>query len=154
MGVFCRTKKLTWDHKNDKDSFMCKHELDWMGRKSTIDIDANHKKTYKKRNVDLKARFTCPYADDIILIFEHQHDRKNYKNIKTSGNFQWKNNKNIDFENDMSYVPNKYTTKSLKITTPFRGYEKMSSTLNTRINGDEITSHKEIKWGKQQQNHI
>ena len=142
-----REKKLTWDHKNDRDNFNSNHELDWMGRKSTINIEASHKKTYKKRNIDLKARFTRPYADDILINFDHQHDRKNYKNIRTSGNFQWQDNKNIAFENDMNYVPNKYTTKNLKITTPFEGYEEISSTVNTRINGDEITSHREINWG-------
>ena len=143
----CRLKKVSWNHKNDENSIDCKHEIEWHGKKATIDIEANHKATYKKRNIDLKIVLTCPYADDIRINFDHQHDRKNFKNIQTSGNVQWKDDKNIAFENDMSYVPNKYTTKSLKITTPFKGYEKISSTVNTRISDDEITSHKEIKWG-------
>ena len=142
-----RLKKLTWDHQNDENSINSKHELDWQGEKSTVDIEAVHSLSSRKRIIGIKTAFTCPKSN-IRMNFNHENDRTNYKNIQTSGDFQWENNKKISFENEMSYVPNKYSTKTLKITTPFRGYEMMSSKVNTRINGDEITSHKEIEWGR------
>ena len=140
--------QLSWDHMNDDDTFFCKHELDLNGKKFTVNIDANHKATNRKRNVDLKMRLTCHYADDIIFNFDHQHDRKNWKNVRTTGNFQWKNNQNIEFENGMSYMPNKFVTKTLKIKTPFRGYERISSTVNTRMSDTEFTSTREVTWGR------
>ncbi len=128
--------------------FHGKHDLTYDGRRSTIGIDAKYMANSQKRSADLKFILTCPYADNVILNFDHEHSVRDFRLCKTNGLFQWKNNKKIELKQEASFVSGNSLTKDVEIKTPFRGYERITLVTNAQRRGQTWTSSSEIAWGR------
>ena len=141
-----RMNKLTWNHHNDKDEFKQHVEMEIGNDKSVYDLDASSKVTYKKYKAQIKSSVNTPYFHQLRLEVNHEHDRRQYTFSKSSISTQWDSDKTIKLEYDAQIPSSLVWTDTMKFTSPFRGFERITMDSDVNLEGP-MKFKQELKWG-------
>jgi hypothetical protein len=143
-----RTNKLTWTHENDGSMMKCHKELDLSGQKYIVDIEGSHKLTRVARQVIAIAAFQSPIQgyENLRFSTDYQHNLRGVKSIGKSS-VTWGSN-SIEYEHDVTYVPNAALLIKGQLATPFRDIGTIGIDMNNRRSGNTFTAANELNIGR------
>jgi len=143
-----RVSKLTWSHQNDKSAWKCHKELELSGQKYIFDVDSGHKLTRVARQLTATASFQSPISgyENLRFSAEYQHDLRGIKSTGKSS-VSWGSN-SIDYEHDVTYVPNAALVVKGQLAIPFNNIGTIGIDLNNRRSGNTFTAANELNIGR------
>jgi len=130
-----REAKLTWRHQNDDGTFWkCHHELEMeRDQKYVVDIDASQNiVSGRSQELKLAATFTSPIRG-LGRVAVNWDSTTQYQTIQSrgQGSVSW-SDKTIGLAHELNVQPSTFVG-TLKMTTPYRGYEVMGIEMNNRL---------------------